>query len=294
MARPLAAALCNHPLRAGAPAHPADQAAGLRHLLRNEPQRRLRVLAVTGSAVRSGKSAIVAELARHAAPSERVLVLDQTANEVARHAGLMARHDLFDVVSGRLGIEAVAVKSGGWRLVPAQRGLAKLAAAGTTDEALFTSFLRLREPVSLLFLNVDGAQGWLPQLVADGNDVLLVTAPGQAAITAAYARLKELGAGAAHYGNADTRCTIRVLVNGAADYADARRVFRVLADTARNFLDMEPVYAGFLPPDHNGVPFGCSRHAPLPACETALTRLAAAVMSWRLAEYGLPDTTAVE
>ena len=294
MARQHVAAVCCRPLGSGPSAHPADQAAGLRHLLRNEPRRRLRVLAVTGSAVRSGNSAIVAELARHAAPVERVLVVDQTANEVARHAGLTVRHDLFDVVSGRLGFESVTVRSGGWRLLPAQRGLAQLAAAGTTGDGLFTGFLRIREPVSLLLLNVDRAEGWLSKLVAEGNEVLLVTAPGPAAITAAYARLKELGAGAAQGGSQGARCTIRVLVNGAADYADARRVFRVLADTARNFLDMDPVYAGFLPPDRNGVPFGCSRHAPLPACEAALTRLTAAVRSWRLAEYGLHDTTAVE
>ena len=102
---------------------PADQAAGLRHLFGGEPLRRLRVLSVTGGSVGSGKSAIVADLARHAAPCARVLVLDQTANEVARHAGVTVRHDLFDVVSGRLALDAVAVRSGNWRLLPAQRGL---------------------------------------------------------------------------------------------------------------------------------------------------------------------------
>ena len=284
---------------------PLDQAAGLRHLLGGSspqqfscgaPQLRLRVLAVMGGAPQSGKSAIVAQLAQHAAVSERVLVLDQTANEVARQVGVTARHDLFDLVSGRLGFDAVAVPSGNWQILPAQRGLRKLAEAGTKEEELFCTFLRLRDPVSLLLVNLDDqAHPPLP-VGASGGEVLLVTSPGQAAITAAYARIKGLGRDVARRidGLPATPSTVRVLVNGASHYADARRVFRVLADTARNFLDIEPVYAGFLPPDRSGVPFGSNRHAPAPACAAALGRLAAATRSWHLAEYKLPETGGVE
>ena len=204
-----------------------DQAAGLRHLLGGAPPRqfsggerlpRLRVLAVTGAAAASGKSAIVAQLAQHAAASEQVLVLDQTANEVARHVGVTARHDLFDLVSGRLGFDAVAVSSGNWRLLPAQRGLQKLAEAGSQDEELFCAFLRLRDPVSLLLVNLDDQAHALLPLAAASGEVLLVTTPSQSAITAAYARIKALGRMAARHGEG-VPCTIRVLVNGASNNA---------------------------------------------------------------------------
>ena len=317
MARALASSAFARPRPVERLESPQDQAAGLRHLLggavpqpfsRGKPQPRLRVLAVTGSTEQSGTSAIVARLAQHAAGTDRVLVLDQTANEVAHHAGVTARHDLFDLVSGRLAFDAVAVPSGNWRLLPARRGLRKLAEAGTKEEELFCTFLRLRDPVSLLLVNLDDQTRAPLPVGASGGEVLLITTPGQAAITAAYARIKALGRDAARSAGgvsrtlcpAATPCmpgtpdTIRVLVNGASHYADARRVFRVLADTARNFLDIEPVYAGFLPPDRSGAPFGTTRHAPPPACTAALARLAAAARSWRLAEYTLPETSGLE
>ncbi len=305
MNRALATSAFARPRPVDRRAPPLDQATGLRHLLGGaspqlpsfvKAQRHLRVLAVTGSAAQTGKSAIVAQLAQHASVSERVLVLDQTANEIARHAGVTTRHDLFDLLSGRLDFDAVAVSSGNWRLLPAQRGLRKLAEAGTKEEELLCAFLRLHDPVSLLLVNLDDqAHAPLP-VGASGGEVLLVTTPGQAAITAAYARIKALGRDAARRsdGLPCTPATIRVLVNGASHYADARRVFRVLADTARNFLDVEPVYAGFLPPDRGGMPFGTNRHVPAPACAAALARLTTAARSWHLAEYKLPDTGGVE
>ena len=268
MNRALATSAFARPRPVDRRAPPLDQATGLRHLLGGaspqlpsfvKAQRHLRVLAVTGSA----------------APT---------------------RHDLFDLLSGRLDFDAVAVSSGNWRLLPAQRGLRKLAEAGTKEEELLCAFLRLHDPVSLLLVNLDDqAHAPLP-VGASGGEVLLVTAPGQAAITAAYARIKALGRDAARRsdGLPCTPATIRVLVNGASHYADARRVFRVLADTARNFLDVEPVYAGFLPPDRGGMPFGTNRHVPAPACAAALARLTTAARSWHLAEYKLPDTGGVE
>ena len=301
-------ALRAHGLYAGDSAVPVDQAAGLRHLLGEDPSRQLRVLPVAGGA-QAGHSAIVACLAAHAAATERVVVLDQTNGEVARHLGLTTHHDLFDVVSGRLEFDRVAVRAGAWRLLPAQRGLARLLAQGLpsstaiasgateeTETVFFESFLHLREPATLLLVNLDDQQVWKSAARQGGTDLLLVTTPAPASMTAAYARLKQWGSYAGGSGGAGAVAgnptatmagTIRVLVNGANGYADARRVYRTLADTARNFLGVETAYAGYLPPDRADAPFGCSRRAAVPACEKALVRLTASIQTWRLAQYGV-------
>ena len=266
----------------------ADQAAGLRSLLARTS---VRVLSVAGSGTGSGHSAITAQLAQCAALAAQVAVLDQTGGEVARRLGLTVPHDLDDMLTGRLEFDAVARRTGAWRLLPAQRGLTRLLAAGAAGPAFFRGFLALREPVTLALLNLDHDEVRLPQGEdGDAGELLLITTPHSAAMQAAYARIKQIGRvrvraqGTADYPAA---CTIRVLVNGAANYTESRRVFRALADTARNFLAIEPVYAGALPPDHAGVPFGVNRRVPTPACAAALAQIAATLPAWGLAEYGL-------
>lgn len=174
---------------AAAPAW-ADQAAGLRSLLARTS---VRVLSVAGSGTGSGHSAITAQLAQCAALAAQVAVLDQTGGEVARRLGLTVPHDLDDMLTGRLEFDAVARRTGAWRLLPAQRGLTRLLAAGAAGPAFFRGFLALREPV----------------------------------------------------------------------------------------------YAGALPPDHAGVPFGVNRRVPTPACAAALAQIAATLPAWGVAEYGL-------
>ena len=277
---------------AAAPAW-ADQAAGLRSLLARTS---VRVLPVAGSGSSSGHSAITAQLAQCAAGgavAAQVAVLDQTGGEVARRLGLTAPHDLDDMLTGRLEFDAVARRIGAWRLLPAQRGLTRLLAAGAARPAFFRGFLALREPVTLALLNLDHDEVRLPQTEdGDGGELLLVTTPHSASMQAAYARIKQIGRVRARaQGTADypAACTIRVLVNGAVNYTESRRVFRALADTARNFLAIEPVYAGALPPDDAGVPFGVNRRVPTPACAAALAQIAAALPAWGLAEYGLAE-----
>ena len=171
--------------------------------------------------------------------------------------------------------------------------MTRLLAAGAAGPAFFRGFLALREPVTLALLNLDHDEVRLPQSEdGDGGELLLVTTPHSASMQAAYARIKQIGRVRARaQGTADypAACTIRVLVNGAVNYTESRRVFRALADTARNFLAIEPVYAGALPPDDAGVPFGVNRRVPTPACAAALAQIAATLPAWGLAEYGLAE-----
>jgi flagellar biosynthesis protein FlhG len=258
---------------------PADQAAGLRHLL-GRPA--LRVLPVMGGGAASGKSAIVLRLAQLVAPLQSVVVLDQSDGEVARQLGVSTRADLQDLLGGHKDFGAVVVRSGALRLVPARRGLTNLMAAGSAGEEFFRGFLRLAEPASLVLVNLDDGETRLPDIVDGGSaEVLLVTTPQAASMTAAYARIKRIGAAAG------ARCRIRVLVNGATDLAESQRVFRALSGTARDFLDIEPVFAGFLPVEAGGTAFGRAKRPPEPACAAALAQVAASIPTWRLAECAL-------
>ena len=259
---------------------PADQAAGLRHLL-GRPA--LRVLPILGGGEAVGKSAILMRLAQFAAPRQNVVVLDQSDGEMARQLGVVARADLQDLLSGERDFGSVVVRSGALRLVPARRGLTNLLAAGAAGDEFFKGFLRLTEPASLVVINLDDRETRLPGIVQGGaGEVLLVTTPRTASMTAAYARIKRLGSD-----SSGTCCLVRILVNGAADLAEGQRIFRALSDTARSFLGIDPVFAGFLPAGAGGEPFGCSARLPAPDCVTALAQVAASIASWRLAKCSL-------
>ena len=258
----------------------ADQAAGLRSMLNRVA---LRVLPIVGGGSGVGKNAIVARLAQYASRTHRVVVLDQTPGEVAAQLGIATRCDLQDLLSGRLEFGEVAVRVATWRLVPAQRGLTELLAAGAAGPAFFRGFLHLNQSASLLILNLADQEMALPE-GSDGvvGEVLLVTTPRTESLTAAYARMKRIAQSAA-----GSEGRIRILVNGAIDYAEGWRVFRSLSETARNFLDIDPLFGGYLPCDAAGAAFGCPRRVPTPECSAALSHVAASIDSWRLSEYAL-------
>ena len=138
----------------------ADQAAGLRSMLNRVA---LRVLPIVGGGSGVGKNAIVARLAQSASRTQRVVVLDQTPGEVAAQLGMATQDDLQDLLTGRLEFGEVAVRVANWRLVPAQRGLTELLAAGAAGPDFFRGFLHLNEPAGLLILNLADQEMALPK-----------------------------------------------------------------------------------------------------------------------------------
>lgn len=242
----------------------ADQAAGLRLILRPG---RLRVLPVLAGMRGTGKTAIVIALAHAAARGgQRVLVLDQSRGDIATALSLTWRRELADLLDGSHSYEEVLLPGpGGCGIVPAPRGLARLLRSGEGGARLFGSFAGLSRPPQLVILNAQDASGC--GLLPAPSETLLVARPTRCSITATYARMKDL---VRRHG----RYRFRLLVN-RADEQGARALHDNVSQVARRFLGAEVVYAGAVA----GGTQGCVGGPP------DLAPLAQALESWSLAEF---------
>ena len=261
----------------------ADQAAGLRHLLK---RRTLRVLPVLGDHDSVSQGACAAHLAQSLARGGRsVMLLDAVGPAVAALA-LKRPRDLIELIRGAAEIGEVAQRVGpGLRVMAAREGLAMLVEADAAGDDFFAGFLRLAEPVDTVVINLaplpaaDGG-AWLPLREARG-EALLVMAPGEQSLTSAYATIKQMVASP----DRAEPPAFRVVVNGATGERDARAACRQLADTARRFLGAAVTYAGNVPRDARGRPLGAGLGTvPHADAARALARLAGQVAGWRLAE----------
>lgn len=269
----------------------ADQAAGLRSLLK---RRSLRLLAVLGDSETRAHGACTAQLAVALARAGHNVLLLDAAGSALDALSLRPDGDLADLLEGRAAFARVAVRAAaGLRAIAARRGLPELIAADAAGAGLFGGFMRLAEPPDLLVLCLpplgrpDGRL-WLPLGGAAGES-LLVTAPGERALTAAYAVIKQAGQPSAAVARA-----FRVLVNGADGERDARAIARQLSDTARRFLGVAVGYAGNVPRNARGQSFGNSAAAPHAEATRAFARIAADVPGWRLAECMHNPSTATQ
>lgn len=269
----------------------ADQAAGLRSLLK---RRSLRLLAVLGEGETRAHGVCTGHLAASLARAgHRVLLLDAAGSALDALA-LRADGDLADLIDGGGDFARVAVRGAcGLRAMAARRGLPELIAADAAGADFFGGFLRLADPPDLLILclpplcALDGRL-WLPLGGAAGES-LLITAPGERALTAAYAAIKQ-----ASQPGAGTVPAFRILVNGADGERDARAIGRQLSDTARRFLGVAVGYAGNVPCNARGQVFGSSAAAPHAEATRAFARIAAEVPGWRLAECMHDPSTATQ
>lgn len=270
----------------------ADQAAGLRSLLK---RRSLRLLAVLGDHEGGTPGACAAQLALGLARAGHNVVLLDAAGSALDALALHGVGDLADLMDGGFDFAQVAVRAAvGLRAIAACRGLPALIAADAAGADFFDGFMRLSEPPDLLVLSLPATAApdgrlWLP-LGGVAGESLLVMPPGERALTAAYAAIKQASAPAVEIAPA-----FRILVNGAAGERDARALCRQLSDTARRFLGVAVGYAGNVPRNARGQIFGAgtgAATAPHAEAARAFARIAAEVPGWRLAEcLHEPSTT---
>lgn len=216
--------------------HGADQAAGLRRL-RAVPSLNLMAFPVA----EDGEARWIAEVT-HAlrALGARPLVVDATRGRLARAFGLQSRHELMDLLDGRLDFESVAqpTADGVW-VLRADRGLEAFVSSGAPSRRLFTGFARLSHGFDALLLAMPAHE--LACLANPAAVVPVIGMPsGQAGMTHAYATVKAL---ASRYGYSRFAAVVRD-AHGAASARDAHAR---LATVARSFLDAEVSFAGRLP-----------------------------------------------
>lgn len=250
---------------------PKDQAAGLRRLLVRE---RLRVLPVAAGMRGVGKTTLLLGIAcAAAAAGQRVLVLDPGAGDVARALGLTWRRELVHLLNGEREFpEVVLPGPAGIGIVPAAKGIAALLDAGKGGDDLFRGFTRLAVRPDLILLNTTAKDGCA--LLPAQSELLIVTRTDREAVTATYARLKELT-------RRHARKRFRLLVNRAAPAA-ARALHAHMAEVARRFLGAELAWGGCLAEEEvlrAGGPAAAAHHTG------AFGALAQALLKWPLAEY---------
>ncbi len=269
----------------------ADQAAGLRSLLK---RRSLRLLAVLGDHETRAHGACAGQLAAGLARAGHNVLLLDAAGSALDALALRCDGDLSDLLDGGRDFAQVAVRAaGGLRAIAARRGLPALIDADAAGADFFAGFMRLAEPPDLLILCLPPLAGpdgrlWLPLGGAAGES-MLVTTPGERALTAAYAAIKQ-----ASQPGAATMPAFRILVNGADGERDARAICRQLSDTARRFLGVAVGYAGCVPCNARGQAFGTAATAPHAEATRAFARIAGEVPGWRLAECMQDHFTATQ
>ena len=274
----------------------ADQAAGLRDLL---GRRCVRILPVLGYGDEAGQGAIAAQLARCLGRAGRRVVLLDADGAALRALGIRADVDLKQLLDGECDFAQVARRGGpGLRALAARSGLRSLIAADAASDEFFAGFMRLSEPADFIVINLPPLSGpggrlWLPQAAGEPCEALVVTTPGERALTATYALIKQACLPAAPAGAP----SFRILVNGADGERDARTSCRQLSDTVRRFLGAAVGYAGNVPRSARDTAFGAGAAGPStapfePYAEAArvFTRLAGEIPGWRLAECTHDDS----
>ena len=214
----------------------ADQAAGLRRL---RAASSLNLMAFPVGEEGSGHwIADVAHALR--ALGARPVVLDATRGRLAQAFGLQPRHELMDLLEGRLRFESVAQSTpdGVW-VLRADRGLEAFVSSGAPAQDLFTGFARLSQGFDALLLAMPAAE--LASLADPTAVVPVIGMPSHdAGMTGAYATVKAL---ASRYGYSRFAAVVRE----APGAATARGAHARLATVARSFLDAEVSFAGRLP-----------------------------------------------
>ena len=210
-----------------------------------------RVTAVGSGKGGTGKTFIALILAQAFADlGERVLLCDADLglSNTAVHLGLARSGDLPGYLSGRVPLKAatVPVETEGhskFDLLAAPAGTGLL---GDADKALvekLSQLLRKAPYYERVIVDLGAGIGEaVMTLAADADDVVTVMTPDPAALTDAYAFiklvLKRTGGRAPG-----------IVVNMAANPAEAKRTADALTTSARSFLKASPAYLGFVPND---------------------------------------------
>jgi len=219
----------------------ADQAAGLRQLLRGG---RPRSITIASASPRAGCSAVAANLAVSLAHEGRsVLVFDWSGGVkgVGWLLGVDPGPDLLDVLRGSRQLKDVcATGNAGVRVVTAERTAAALANLSLVE------VVRLEQTVEALqaganVVIIDAGTNDLPACAA-ADDLMLVTEADAQSVIGTYRLVKHLTAVCG-------RRRANVLMNRVRIPAQADRFFGNLCTTAERFLNVTLELRGRIPND---------------------------------------------
>ena len=169
----------------------------------------------------------------------RPLVVDAARGAVVRAFNMRPRHDLLDLLEGRLEFDDVAVGTpdGVW-VLGADRGVEAFAASGESPARLLGAFSRLQRNFDDLLLAMPADE---LACLADPEEAVPVVSlfPGAGGMVQAYGTVKQLAEG---FGFRRFAC----VVHGAEHEPEARADHARLAGAAQRFLGAEVRLAGSL------------------------------------------------
>jgi flagellar biosynthesis protein FlhG len=216
--------------------------------VRLELNRRLRttqLLAVTSGKGGVGKTTVSVNLAVACArQGKRVLLFDADLGMANVHvfAGVNPRHTILDVIDGRTSLDEIRVPGpAGVELICGASGIGRLSDLNPTAlEQLGTELLRVAAGFDVLIMDTGaGIAASVTQFLRLAHEAIVVTTPNIAATLDAYGVIK-----LAHESQIPAR--LHLLVNQAADEAEAERVSTRIGDCAERFLQCSIGNLGFL------------------------------------------------
>ena len=224
-----------------------DQAQNLRELVwRNNNH--AHVIAITSGKGGVGKTNTCVNLAiALAKKGKKVIILDVDLGlaNVEVLLGLSSMHNIENVIEGSKTIQEILVQAPcGVGIVPGSSGLANVA---DLSEAARQRLLDALDTLQLEadFILLDTMAGISRNAVAfntAADEVMLITTPEPSAMVDAYAMLKTI-----HKSREDA--VIRLVVNMAANQAQAMAVANKLAGVSQQYLGRNLALLGFIPRD---------------------------------------------
>jgi flagellar biosynthesis protein FlhG len=242
-----------------------DQAAELRALVAARAPA-ARVVAVTSGKGGVGKTSVAVNLAVAAGRLGRRVVLADLDLGLANAdvlLGVRPASTLAHVLAGRSDVLAALAPAHGIQLLAGASGLesvANLTSAGR--DRLLAEFERLDRRADLVVLDTGaGASRNVVEFAAAADEILLVTTPEPTALVDAYATAKLIG-------REPGRGALRLVVNLAADRAEAERVSAGLCAVSRKHLGLDLDRLGYILRD-DAVGRACRARTPVVVLEPA-------------------------
>ena len=225
----------------------ADQAQKLRELVWRA-KNRAHVVAVTSGKGGVGKTNTSVNLAiALAARGERTILMDADLGlaNVEVLMGLSSMYNIEHVIDGERSMSEILCRApGGIYVVPGSSGLAKMAdLSATARQNLLQGLDELQESSAFIIIDTMAGIGRnAVSFAAAADEVLLVTTPEPSAIVDAYAMLKTIY-------NYRKDSFVRLVVNMAANQAQAKAVAGKLSRVSQQYLDRNLSCLGFIPRD---------------------------------------------
>jgi len=265
-----------------------DQAAGLRRLMGGGGQ--LQVVTFVSGCEGVGRSVAVANLGVALARlGKEVLIVDEHASndDIASAFGLVARHDLLNVVQRELPLGQVLLQPmRGLRVLPAARAANKLGRLSLPQrQTLLDAMCGLERPVDVILVDASLAHpaGFSPFGLA-AQETVVVLSGNSASITEAYSLIKKVS-------HAFSRKHFRILVNKVRSQPDARSIYDNIAQVAAQRGIARLDFAGAIPLDDALRQSAqlCRPvlvQAPESAAAAAFREIAADLLYWQSGESG--------